>query len=356
MMSIPMNHHRLTVNVVSESAFTVQGHGVHSAFLDTMRVLREHTDFVVKSNSSTPTDVIHIHTIGPYSLAKLLFGKGAKVVSAHVTPDSFVGSLVGAKYWYGLAKAYLAWFYGRAEAVLAVSKEVEIELKRMGVTKPIYVVPNTIDVQEFRSSPQVKAAIRKKLGISPDKFVVVGCGQVQPRKRVDIYIDLAKRLPDIQFIWLGGMPFKLAAADSGHMKHIMRAENHPSNMLFTGMVDRKVVADYYRASDMFFLPSVQETFGIVIVEAAAAGLPLLLRDLPQYSDTFGEGYVAGTDKTFEDEILRLRNDREYYENAKARSGTVAKEYEGQAGAKRLSEVYQSVVQHHSLQVQTKKGA
>src|SRR5689334_20283862 len=89
----------MKVNVVSESAFTVQGHGVHTAFTETVDALRDYTDWEVAANGRERADVVHIHTVGPYSLARLLWWRGAKVVSAHVTPDSFVGSLVGAKYW-----------------------------------------------------------------------------------------------------------------------------------------------------------------------------------------------------------------------------------------------------------------
>ena len=89
----------MKVNVISESAFTVQGHGVHTAFTETVDELRDYTDCEVLVNSNQPADILHIHTVGPYSLSKIWFAKGAKVVSAHVTPDSFVGSLAGARYW-----------------------------------------------------------------------------------------------------------------------------------------------------------------------------------------------------------------------------------------------------------------
>jgi 1,2-diacylglycerol-3-alpha-glucose alpha-1,2-galactosyltransferase len=331
----------MKVNVISESAFTVQGHGVHTAFTETIAALKDYTDCDVEANTDRSADVIHVHTVGPYSLRKLLWGQGAKIVSAHVTPDSFVGSLLGAKYWYGLAKLYLRWFYNRADGVLAVSQEVVEELSTMGVRKPVFLVPNTIETQRFIATPAMREAARRQFGIGAGEFVVVGNGQVQPRKRIDTFLAAAKALPEIRFIWVGGIPFKQLAADAGAMEHLMR--QHPENVQFTGLVEREMVVASYQAADLFFLPSIQETFGIVIVEAAAAGLPVLLRDLEQYRQTFGEGYEKGTDETFVATIERFRTDRAFYEKWQKAAQTIAKRYDAKTGAVRLMEVYRAVI-------------
>jgi 1,2-diacylglycerol-3-alpha-glucose alpha-1,2-galactosyltransferase len=331
----------MKVNVISESAFTAQGHGVHTAFTETMDVLREHTDYDVQANTSRPADVTHIHTTGPYALKKLLWDRGAKVVSAHVTPDSFVGSLVGAKYWLRLARWYLTWFYNRADVVLAVSDDVVSELKSMGVSKPISLVPNTIRTEQFRGSESKRREARIRLGLPQDAFVVVGSGQVQPRKRIDTLVKCAKSLPDISFIWVGGMPFKQLAADHAGMEKVM--SKHPDNITFTGVVEREGVSQYYHAADLFFLPSVQETFGIVIVEAAAAGLPVLLRDLPQYRHTFEDGYEKGSDKTFTDQIDRFRRDKEYYRHWQKAARKIAERYDSRVGVKAITQAYDLAV-------------
>lgn len=82
----------MKINLISESEFTVQGHGVHTAFIEMYNGLKS-AGFEVEKNGKIPADIVHIHTIGPYSLAKLLFASGKKIVSAHVVPESFVGSL-----------------------------------------------------------------------------------------------------------------------------------------------------------------------------------------------------------------------------------------------------------------------
>jgi 1,2-diacylglycerol-3-alpha-glucose alpha-1,2-galactosyltransferase len=343
----------MRVNVISESEFTVQGHGVHSAFVDTVEALKNYTDCDVAINTSRPADITHIHSPGPYSLKKLLFDKGAKVVSAHVTPASFVGSLLLAQYWEPLAGLYLRWFYNRADAVLAVSSEVIDELRELGVRKPIYLVPNTISTADFHSTPEKREQDRRRLGIEDGQFVVMACGQVQPRKRVDTFVAAAKALPSMRFVWVGGIPFKGLAADQTAMKKVM--SNHLDNITFTGLIGRKEVERWYRAADLFFLPSSQETFGLVIVEAAAAGLPLLLRDLDQYRMTFSDGYESGTDEDFTTKIQRFSSDRTYYQHWQQAAKLIADRYDSKAGASRLIEVYEKAVESRNRQRKPEPG-
>jgi 1,2-diacylglycerol-3-alpha-glucose alpha-1,2-galactosyltransferase len=331
----------LRVNVVSESAFTVQGHGVHTAFIETAEALERYTDWDVVTNSNRPADVVHLHTVGPYALGKLLFAGGAKVVSAHVTPDSFVGSLVGARYWLRAASLYLKWFYNRADSVVAVSEDVASELKRMGVTAPVVVVPNTIDTKLFRTTQEARVRARKKFGYAPDDFVIVGCGQVQPRKRVDLFAEVARQQGDLKFIWVGGIPFKRLGAASGEMHKLMASP--PANLKFTGLLGRNEVTDYFHAGDLFFLPSEQETFGLVIVEAAAAGMPILLRDLEQYRKTFADNYVVADDTHFAQVIRKFTKDKEYYRHWQDRAKKIALKYDLAEGAKMLDGLYKTLL-------------
>ena len=332
----------MKINIISESAFTVQGHGVHTAFEENYNCLKVRGDNDVATNTSRPADVTHIHTIGPYSLRHLLFDKGKKVVSAHVTPDSFVGSLIGAKYWLPLAKLYLRWFYNRADGVCAVSSEVVDELKRMGVTTSIFLVPNTIDTDKFKLPAGFdKAALRRQLGIAEDAFVVICSGQVQPRKRVDTFVECAKKLPQHQFVWVGGMPFKGMSADRAEMEQYMNMKL--PNLRFTGVIEREKVVDYNKAADLFFLPSIQETFGIVIVEAAATGLPVLLRDIEQYKVTFKDWYAKGNEADFVAIIEKFATDKDFYKHYQQLATKIASEYDSKRGAETLLSVYREVL-------------
>lgn len=330
----------LRVRMISESEFTVQGHGVHTAHVELCRALDRRDDVRLMVNARGDADVTHIHTAGAYSLWFLLFASGSKVVTAHVVPDSFVGSLIGARYWLWLAKWYFRWFYNRADLVLAVSNETKEDLRQLGVRAPIEVFHNVIDTSRYVRADDDRSEARKQLSIDYDSFVVVGSGQVQPRKRVDVFINLAKELPEVSFVWVGGMPFGKAAADHQQMQRMI--DTAPRNMRFTGVVPLEDVRRYYLAADVFLLPSVQETFGLVVVEAAAAGLPIILRDLPDYDETFRVDAIMSDEAGFASILKRLMTDSAYYAAACRSASHIAERFDSVAGGERLVELYHSV--------------
>lgn len=332
----------MKVNIVSESAHGIVGHGVHTAYLEHIASLENYPGVEVATNSSERADIVHLHTVGTYAFRRLFTSTGKNVVSAHVIPESFVGSLVGAKFWVRYARWYLRWFYNRADAVVAVSEDTKDHLVAMGVKKPITVIHNTIDTSRYRNTPELKNKARKLLGIETGAWVVVGAGQVQPRKRIDTFIETALALPEMQFIWVGGMPFGKMAAEHGAMEQLMQTA--PPNVTFTDIVPFEEMREYYRAADVFFLPSVQETFGLVVVEAAAAGLPVVLRDIPDYAETFKGDTVMSQDGAFADELMKLKTDKKFYEQMKSAAERIAKRYDSKAGAEALVKLYGSLLQ------------
>lgn len=332
----------MKINIVSESAFGIVGHGVHTAYLEHVASLKNYPGVDVVTNSKEQADIVHIHTVGTYSFRRLFTSTGKNVVSAHVIPESFVGSLIGAKFWVRYARWYLRWFYNRADAVVAVSEDTKDHLFEMGVKKPVTVIHNTIDTSRYRNTPELKAKARKKLGIGSDAWVVIGAGQVQPRKRIDTFIETALSCPEMQFFWVGGMPFGKMAAEHGAMEQLMALA--PPNATFTGIIPFEQMCEYYRAADVFFLPSAQETFGLVVVEAAAAGLPVVLRDIPDYVETFKGDAVMAADDTFADKLMKLKTDKKYYEKMQVAAERIAKRYDSHEGAKTLMALYQSLLE------------
>lgn len=331
----------MKVAQISESEMSVKGHGVHTAYLEIANALRRRADISLTVNKSSHADIVHIHTVGPFSLWYLLVARGRKVVSAHIVPASLVGSLVGARYWLWFARIYLQWFYNRADLVLAVSDATRDELLALGVKKPIEIFYNIIDTSHYHRHDADRAQARQALAIDRDAWVVVSSGQVQPRKRIDLFVAMANACPDMQFIWVGGVPFKGAAADYGRMKQLMDAP--PSNMRFTGVIPLEKVREYYMAADAFVLPSDQETFGMVVVEAAASGLPVVLRDIHDYDQTFRPDALFASEGQFVPILRRLRDDPKFYANSIANAASIASRYDSSAGAARLVALYEDLI-------------
>ena len=337
---------RLTVNMTSESDISVQGHGVHTAYVELVNALDRREDVRIirgEPKRQIECDVYHIHTIGIYMWRRIISKTTKKVVSAHVIPDSFVGSIKLAKYWRFAAVWYMRWFYSRADKVLAVSGMVARELQgELGINpKKIEVLHNTIDMSQYYTTAADKTEARSALELHMDDFVVVGVGQVQPRKRIDVFVKMAQALPDVTFIWVGGIPFKQLGADYGAMKKLI--EQSPSNLIITDVVPHEKVKQYLQAADVFCLPAEQENHPMCVLEAAGVGLPLVVRDIPEYDDTFKDDAWRCTDEIFTDAIDQLRRDKKIYAQWQAGAARIAERFDSKAAADRLVDIYTDLV-------------
>lgn len=335
--------HALRVNMISESEFTVQGHGVHTAYKEITDALRARGDVDIEINTNRSADIVHVQTVGMYALGRLLRRNGKKIVSAHLVPDSFIGSFRAAKYWKPLARLWLKFFYGRADLVLACSGMVRDELVQDMGLKHVEVLYNTVDMGQYSATIMEKRTARASLGLTESDFVVIGNGQVQPRKRLDTFIALARAMPDVHFFWVGGIPFKHMGAEYGAMQRLM--DLAPENLTFTGVIPLESVRAYYLAADVFILPATQENHPMCVLEAAGAGLPIVLRDIPQYQDTFSDAaLLASADEEFIGIVKKLRSDSAFYQAAQRGSKKIAERFDSKAGAERLVAFYHTLTE------------
>lgn len=136
-----------------------------------------------------------------------------------------------------------------------------------GKGENIFVVPNAIDFCKFQMNTDIRNKMRKMYGISDDETVIGFCGrlcyQKNPEFLLQIFAELKKQ-----------KTYKLLLVGSGELEKRLReyaAEREISDkIIFTGAV--RNVQDYYQMMDCFVLPSRFEGFGIVLLEAQAAGL------------------------------------------------------------------------------------
>jgi 1,2-diacylglycerol-3-alpha-glucose alpha-1,2-galactosyltransferase len=328
------------VNVVSESAFSVGGHGVHTAFLEHVDLVRSIGDARATVNSWRPADIQHVHTVGPFAATQLIRARRRSVMTAHLTPGSLRGSLVGDERWANGFMKYVVACYNLAGVVAAVSRHEATELLELGVRRPIEVIPNTVDIGSVRELALASPAARQRYNIPSSKFVIVGVGQMQPRKDLQTFLRCAQLNPDALFYWVGGKVFGPATAQSKQTNRLVRSASH--NVTFTGVVTRSEVIRYLSAADLFFLPSRHENCPMAVLEAAALGLPLLLRDLPQYSDLLGDGCLYGDDENFPSLIQRTISDPGLRSKLSIQATAIAGRFDSKLWAPGLLALYLSL--------------
>ncbi|WP_424213278.1 glycosyltransferase [Streptomyces sp. BI20] len=174
-------------------------------------------------------------------------------------------------------------------ATVAVSDTVAGRLVGWGVPADrIAVVPNGIEALRFRFDPAVREATRARIGLPADAFVVGGVGRLVPGKRFDVAVRAVAALPAARLVLVGDGPERarlralageLGAADRVHLL----GERDPLGAR-GGPAVTPGVPELLSAMDVFVSPSKEEAFGLAVLEALAAGLPVLHVTCPAVDD------------------------------------------------------------------------
>lgn len=310
---------KYTINMRS-AADTVEGHGVLSAYNEMVDLVKGLDGFQVLENSHKGADITHYHTVNPSYFMGIPFAKirGKAVGYVHFLPETVDESLklpkIARKFFYW----YLILFYKSMDRLVTVNPCFIDKLAAYDIPRDkISYIPNYVSSDEFYPiDPAEKAALREKYGLDPQKFTVVCAGQLQTRKGVMDFVDLARRLPQMQFLWAGG--FSFGAMTDGYAEISEMLKNPPANAKFPGIVHREEMNGIYNLGDVMFLPSYGELFPMTILEAMCCNTPVLLRDLDIYPQILFDFYQkADSQQGFEKELLRLAGDPEHYAKAKA---------------------------------------
>jgi 1,2-diacylglycerol-3-alpha-glucose alpha-1,2-galactosyltransferase len=333
------NTGRPRVHIISESSFGPVGHGVHSSFSDHIDVLRDRSDLRLLVNGPprwTP-DVLHVHTLGPYAMAMVAMTRAKRVASAHVTASSLLGSIAGGGHLFGAIRQYVRWAYNRFDLVLAVSEETKNELRRLGVRTEIEVLANSVRVDDIRLAADARPSVRRQLGVLGDEPIVISVGQVQPRKGVREFFSFARTLPHTRFLWVGRVLFGPIASARREMFKLMRRA--PDNVTFVGSVERAQVYGFLAAADIYVSASKHETFGLATMEAAAAGLPLVLSDIPVHRSLYGGFAQLAEISDMSSAIASLARDADVRRAWSKKATMLADRYDWKGQAEELVNIY-----------------
>jgi 1,2-diacylglycerol-3-alpha-glucose alpha-1,2-galactosyltransferase len=311
----------ITINMMSK-ADTVQGQGVLSAHDEQLKLVREELkdQFQVMENSSRVCDITHYHTINPQFLFSLIFAKHKRtaVGYVHFLPETLENSIhlptlfKRAFYWYVIR------FYKSMDYLVTVNPYFIERLAFYGVDPhKVSYIPNFVSEDKFYKIDD-KRALRRKHHFDPDRFTVFCAGQLQKRKGVLEFLEIARQMPDIQFLWAGNFAF--GKISDGYEEIKKAVENPPENVIFLGLINRDQMNEYYNLADVMFLPSFEELFPMTILESMNCGVPILLRDLDIYKDILFDYYLKGSgNDEFIAELRRLQQDPQYYQMASDRS-------------------------------------
>ncbi len=322
------------------SADKVDGQGVGSAYLEQIGLVNESKKLEIVKKKP---DIIHHHTINPTYYLKMKLSKCPNVAYVHFLPHTLDESIKLPKPIFNIFKKYVINFYNNADYLVVVNPIFIEDLKKYNIAEEkITYIPNYVSKDKFYKKTKLeKEKIREKYNISKDKFVVVGAGQVQTRKGVKDFVECAKKLPNVEFVWCGGFSFGKITDGYDELKKIM--ENHPTNVKFLGIIPRDEMNDIYNMADLFFLPSYNELFPMTILESVNTDVPILLRDLDLYKVILFDNYFKGNNNDdFIKIIEELNKNPEMYKKGINNSKNISDFYSKEHVLKMWEDFYQKV--------------
>ena len=308
----------LTINMLTR-ADSVKGQGVLSATEEQINLVTEGLkDYQVVVNQLKTYNITHIHTINPDFLIKSVITRQNRpmIASVHFLPETLEKSISLPRPIKELFYKYVLQFYKQADYLVTVNPRFIEDLEHYGIPKErITYNPNFVSRDTFyKITDSSKATLRESFGLDPDKFTVVSAGQLQMRKGVLEFIDLAKKMPDIQFVWAGDFAFK--GISEGRKEIMEHMDELPSNVHFLGLVERERMNEFFNMGDVMLQLSFEELFPMTILESMNANIPLLLRDLREYRPILFDYYLKGNSQVQFQEILRqLQQDEAFYQEA-----------------------------------------
>ncbi|HXA09306.1 MAG TPA: glycosyltransferase [Chthoniobacterales bacterium] len=227
-------------------------------------------DYIQRENFSE----IIISTPGPIGLTALLAGKMLNLETSgiyHTDFPQYIRILTEDSFLESLAWKYMQWFYGQLDTIFVNSEQYRRSWIARGIDPAkLKILPRGLDTRLFtpgRSEPD----FWKQFGSNGDGVRLLFVGRVSREKDLDILVQAFRNLRQ------ENIPVQLSIVGHGPFSKELAAMLPEA--CYTGYLNGTDLARAYASSDIFVFPSTTDTFGNVIIEAQAAGLPVIVSDV-----------------------------------------------------------------------------
>jgi len=311
------------------------------------KALKSYLTDVIKKDKDI---LLHTHNLWNY-IPYVVYSLGVNYKVAYIL------AIRGSLYPWSLAQSSLqkkiAWVLFQKKALnnascIHVTDKAELEAVRtLDITSPIALVPNGINLDEFKSMND-KDTAKENLGLEKDKKYILFLSRVHPKKGLEYlvqsWIKLAKKYKNWDLLIVGPL------YDQKYHKKIedeIVKNNLQDRVHFTGMIGGAKRIDCFSASTLFVLPSHTENFGIAIAEAMAAKLPVITTHGTPWQEI--EEYDAGwwvelSQKNIDNTLNEALDSSDDELKQKGLNGfDLIQKYEWKYQAKKMKEVYEWVL-------------
>jgi glycosyltransferase involved in cell wall biosynthesis len=247
-----------------------------------------------------------ISTPGPIGLTALLAARLLGLRTAgiyHTDFPQYVRILTDDRSWETLTWTFMRWFYTEMDTIWVNSESYRQSWIDRGIpASKLRILPRGLDTQLFR--PDLRHAdFWPKRGAAADATVLLYVGRISKEKNLDVIAAAWDRIrrPGLALAFVGDGPY------------LAELRQRLPDALFTGYLSGENLAMAFASADLFVFPSTTDTFGNVIIEAQACGLPCIVSDEGGPKDLVEPGVTGEITKGYDVEafaaaILRLVED------------------------------------------------
>ena len=217
---------------------------------------------------------IHVSTPGTVGLLGLLIARLMNIPVAgtyHTDIPQYVRSLTNDEFLEQAAWSYMIWFYNQMEEVLVPSNGTREQLLSHGLPlEKMKPLPRWVDTELFSPDKRIERYWLER-GLS-GRTILLYVGRVSREKGLDLLVESFCRLID------EGAELCLAVVGDGPYRTEMEQALAGYPALFSGYLQGEELQIAYASADLFVFPSATDTFGNVVLEAQASGLPVIVSD------------------------------------------------------------------------------
>ncbi|EEY91081.1 glycosyltransferase family 1 protein [Acinetobacter lwoffii] len=226
-----------------------------------------------KALKKAQVDIVHIVTEGPLGFAMLQLARSLQIPVS----SGFHSAFHDFSRFFDLAflmkpvQHYLRWFHNNTQLTCVPSQDTADALHRLGFSCPLVVVGRGVDHSRFSPS-HYRAKLRQQWQADEHTRVMLYVGRLSPEKEVDVLISAYRSMLAMD------ARTKLVIVGDGPDRERLMQLAKSLDVIFMGSLSGQALSEAYASADVFCFASQVETFGNVVLEAMASGLPVIAYD------------------------------------------------------------------------------